>query len=105
MSADVLLEVESLRKVYRDRSRGLTRPRPRRTLDPASQSTRAALVDVSLRLERGEILGIVGESGSGKTTLARCVTLLERPDAGRVVFDGVELTRLGRRELRPHRRR
>jgi oligopeptide transport system ATP-binding protein len=103
MSPDLILEVEGLRKVYRDPGRGFRRPR--RTVDPSSRSARPALVDVSLRLARGEILGVVGESGSGKTTLARCVTLLERPDSGRVVLDGVELMRLRRRQMRPHRRR
>jgi oligopeptide transport system ATP-binding protein len=100
---DVLLEAQGLRKTFRERNSGFRRPR--RTTDPSSRSRRSALVDVSLRLERGEVLGIVGESGSGKTTLARCLTLLERPDAGTIVFDGTELTALGRRELQRHRRR
>jgi oligopeptide/dipeptide ABC transporter ATP-binding protein len=102
MSPEVLLQAERLRKSYRDRG-GVRRPR--RTVDPGSRSRRPALIDVSLRLERGEILGIVGESGSGKTTLARCLTLLERPDAGQVVLDGLDLTTLSGRELRRHRRR
>jgi oligopeptide/dipeptide ABC transporter ATP-binding protein len=60
---------------------------------------------VSVRLERGEVLGVVGESGSGKTTLARCLTMLVRPDAGRVVLEGRDLGTLGGRALRAHRRR
>src|SRR5262252_9744308 len=68
-------------------------------------SVRPALADASLSLERGEAIGIVGESGSGKSTLARCLALLERPDAGRVLLDGVDLTRLSRRQLRRSRRR
>jgi oligopeptide/dipeptide ABC transporter ATP-binding protein len=67
--------------------------------------TRPALADASLSLERGESIGIVGESGSGKSTLARCLALLERPDGGRVLLEGVDLTRLGRRDLRRVRRR
>ena len=104
MSPDVLLSVDELGKVYKERRAAAAR-RPRRTVDPSEHSRRPALVDVSLRLERGEILGIVGESGSGKSTLARCVSLLERPSSGRVVFDGTELTALGDRALRSHRRR
>ena len=50
-----------------------------------------ALADASLSLERGESIGIVGESGSGKSTLARCLALLERPDAGRVLLEGIDL--------------
>ena len=68
-------------------------------------AARPALADTSLSLERGESIGIVGESGSGKSTLARCLALLERPDAGRVLLEGVDLTRLGRRQLRRSRRR
>jgi oligopeptide transport system ATP-binding protein len=102
MSLELLLEAHGLRKAYRERS---SLRRPQRSTDPAARSRRAALVDVSISLERGEILGVVGESGSGKTTLARCLTLLERPDAGTIVFDGLELTALSRRALRQQRRR
>jgi ABC-type glutathione transport system ATPase component len=63
-----------------------------------------ALADASLSLGKGEILGIVGESGSGKTTLARCVALLERPDSGRVLFHGEDLTALPPAALRQKRR-
>jgi oligopeptide transport system ATP-binding protein len=66
---------------------------------------RPALNAVSLSLLRGDVLGIVGESGSGKSTLARCTALLERPDRGRIVFDGIDLTALEPRALRAQRRR
>ena len=102
-SDNALLEVDGLRKVYRART--AVRLTARRPTGAVVDSPRPALVDVSLRLQRGEILGIVGESGSGKTTLARCVTMLERPDSGRVVFDNVELTALGNRALKSQRRR
>jgi ABC-type glutathione transport system ATPase component len=66
---------------------------------------RPALIDASLTLARGEILGVVGESGSGKTTLARCLALLTRPDRGTVLLDGEDLTALSARALRRQRRR
>ncbi len=50
-----------------------------------------ALDDVSLELRRGEVLMIIGPSGSGKSTLLRCMNLLETPDAGQVIVDGIEL--------------
>lgn len=45
---------------------------------------------VGLELERGAVEAVVGPSGAGKSTLARCLTLLEPPDAGRLVIDGVK---------------
>ncbi|MDO4643154.1 MAG: ATP-binding cassette domain-containing protein, partial [Cardiobacteriaceae bacterium] len=53
-----------------------------------------ALNDVSLHVDSGEIYGVVGQSGAGKSTLIRCVNLLERPDSGRVIVAGQELTTL-----------
>lgn len=64
-----------------------------------------AVDDVSFDLARGEIIGIAGESGSGKSTTARCVTRLVEPDAGEVVFAGIDVRSLRGRELRGIRRR
>lgn len=60
---------------------------------------------VSLRLDRGETLGLVGESGSGKSTVARMMLRLIEPTAGRVEFDGMDLLAVGAGELRGLRRR
>ena len=65
----------------------------------------AALDGVSLDVGAGEIFGIVGRSGAGKSTLIRCVNLLERPDAGRVLVDGQEMLALTRPQLNQARRR
>jgi polar amino acid transport system ATP-binding protein len=47
---------------------------------------------IDLRVNRGEVVCVIGPSGSGKSTLLRCVNLLETPNSGSVVVDGVELT-------------
>ena len=64
-----------------------------------------AVDGVSFDLARREVLGVVGESGCGKSTVGRMVMRLIEPTAGRVVFDGVDVTALPPRELRALRRR
>jgi D-methionine transport system ATP-binding protein len=63
-----------------------------------------ALKDISLEIGRGEIYGIIGISGAGKSTLIRCINMLERPTAGKVLVDGQELTTMKGRELRMARK-
>ena len=63
----------------------------------------AAVRDVSLQIERGEVYGIIGASGAGKSTLLRLMNLLETPDTGQVTIDGDELTGLSSRQLREKR--
>jgi len=64
-----------------------------------------ALDDVSFSVEKGEFLVLIGLSGSGKSTLLRCINRLIEPTAGRVVFDGIDVTAASSRELRRLRRR
>jgi len=64
-----------------------------------------AVDDVSVAIERGRTLALVGESGSGKTTTSRLILRLEQPTAGRIVFDGEDVTALAGGRLRQLRRR
>ncbi len=64
-----------------------------------------AVNDVSLTLKQGEILGLVGESGCGKSTLGRAILKLIQPDAGRILFEGEDITSYKARQMRPLRRK
>ncbi len=69
-----------------------------RLLDVTGVSVRfggvQALAAVSVAVGPGEIVGLIGPNGAGKTTLFNCVSGVLRPDAGRVIFDGVDLAPL-----------
>jgi len=63
-----------------------------------------AVDDVSFTIERGETLGLVGESGCGKSTVGRTIIRLYDPTAGKVIFDGVDITHAAENRLRGARR-
>ena len=90
----VALETENLSKTYGRRS--LLKPNAR-VVD--------AVKNVSLKLRRGETLGIVGESGSGKSTVARCVARLVEATSGAIRLDNVDVAAMKERQFRPLRRR
>lgn len=62
-----------------------------------------AVYPTSLTIDQGEIFGLIGFSGAGKSTLLRLINLLERPDGGKVIVDGQNLTSLSTAQLRKAR--
>ena len=84
MSQDPLLSIDQVSKTFH---------RP-------GASPLAAVKSVSLTVAAGEIVALVGESGSGKSTLGRIALGLTKPDSGRVVFDGHDLTHTSAKSFR-----
>lgn len=64
-----------------------------------------AVKHASLKIEKGEVVGIVGYSGAGKSTLVRTINLLTKPTSGQVIVGGKELTTMSEAELRNERRK
>jgi oligopeptide/dipeptide ABC transporter ATP-binding protein len=92
---DELLVVEDLKKHF---------PVTRGIIFQKQVAAVKAVDGVTFSVRRGETLGVVGESGCGKSTMARCVMRLLDSTDGRIVFDGHDITRLSRAEMRPFRR-
>jgi oligopeptide transport system ATP-binding protein len=92
--APILLEVTDLKKHYPVRS-GILRRRV---------GTVHAVDGVSFEVGVGETLGLVGESGCGKSTVARSILRLVEPTSGSIRLNDLDITHLGKADLRPHRR-
>ena len=63
-----------------------------------------AVNDVTFNVRRGEVVGLIGESGSGKTTAGRALLRLIEPTGGQVIFNGTDITRLSKGQMRDYRR-
>ncbi|MBP5361982.1 MAG: ABC transporter ATP-binding protein [Ruminococcus sp.] len=88
MDDNIIIRTESLVKQYGD-----------------GESKVMALDNVSFVVKRGEFVAVTGESGSGKTTLLNIIGSLDKPNSGKVFFDGREITGRPDNELSAYRRR
>ena len=64
-----------------------------------------AVENVSFTLERGETLGIVGESGCGKSSMGRTILKIHDVTGGKIIFDGVDITKFNNKQMGPYRKR
>ena len=96
MSTEVLLSVEDL-KVEFPISSGL--------LNSGVGGVVKAVDGISFSLAPGETLGVVGESGCGKTTTGLAVLRMLKITSGKIIFDGEDISRLTRRQMRPVRKK
>ena len=69
-----------------------------------NKKTVSAVQDVSFDIYPGETFGLVGESGCGKSTTGRCIMRLTRPTSGKVIFDGKDVSKMNKKELKEMRR-
>jgi len=92
---NTLLDVENLKVQFKLKRPNLFAPHP----------VLHAVDGISFKIERGKTLGLVGESGCGKSTSGLALLGLVKPHDGRLLFDGENLTTVGKKELFPLRRR
>lgn len=91
--SEYILEVENLNKYFPIKKNILGKP----------VTVLKAVNDVSFKVKKGTTIGVVGESGCGKTTLGRTVLRLYDTDGGKIVFNGTDITKLKKREMRKFR--
>jgi len=85
--SEMILETEKIEKIFKIDDRQVR-----------------ALSDVNLQVKRGDFISIMGPSGSGKTTLLNILGCLDKPTQGKVVLDGVDVTKIPEKKLYTVRR-
>ena len=104
---NIILKVEHLTKMF-----GIKKAAARKMLKKGMSKEEilkqievtVAVDDVSFEVERGKIFALIGLSGSGKSTVVRCLNMLQPPTSGKVYFEGDDIEKYSKDELRNYRR-
>ena len=98
--SDILVKVEGLTRYF-----DISKPWLNRLLEREEKQFLTAVADVDFEIRRGETFALVGESGSGKSTIAKMVVGQLEPSAGKITFDGQDMSAVGGAQMRVLRRR
>ena len=96
-STNTILDVHNLKKYYKPQGGIFSAFKGKENVIPAVD-------DVSFYIKENETMGLVGETGCGKTTIGRTLLKLTPPTAGKIIFDGTDITRLSAGQFRPFRK-
>lgn len=104
---NIILKVEHLTKMF-----GIKKSAAREMLKKGMSKEEilkqtevtVAVDDVSFEVERGKIFALIGLSGSGKSTVVRCLNMLQPPNSGKIYFEGNDIEKYSKDELRNYRR-
>jgi oligopeptide/dipeptide ABC transporter ATP-binding protein len=95
VESEILLDVKGLKKYF---------PAGKKNIFTREQQIVKALDGVSFTVNKGETLGIVGESGCGKSTMGRTILRLHEPSAGSITFEGTDITKISKRQMKGKRK-
>lgn len=107
MSEDYIIKVENIIKLYgKNKSEAMKLLKKGLSKEEIQKKTgvTVALRDVSFNIKRGETFVIIGLSGSGKSTIVRCFNKLNKPNAGKILFDGNDIEAYNKKDLLNFRR-
>ena len=92
---ETLIQIKNLQKTYNEEKSFLA----------PKKEPQLVLKNVNLDIKKGEIVSLVGESGCGKSTLANCILRLITPEAGEILYNGIDVLKLNKKETFEYRKK